>query len=602
MDNKSEPSDRKDKTDTRPDGSGISRRSVLKTGTVALAAGALAGGNASAQDYATSPNLAPGTKTFSAKRTAAPDHPYNMILFISDEEAYHLRPTEGYDLPAREELRRRGTTFHRHYIGSAMCTPSRGVMFSGQPPQINGIYDQMELGYVPSLPKDKPSMGTIFKALGYQTAYFGKFELRKDIIYPKNDINYLESLKEYGFDRFAPDGDKIGGPDQAYDTDMYTGSEAVRWLRTNAHDLNRQGIPWFMVVSFVSPHDIMYADANTAGQKIQESAVGMRLTPPPENEHFEKKWNFPPSPTHFQPLKEKGRPEAQWAYWQGWSEFLGFIPTDKPDMWDIYYNYYLNLIQDNDRNLQTVLNTLSALDLWDSTVVMRTADHGELGGSHGGLRGKGPLPYEEETHVPQVIVHPEHPGGRNCHSITSHLDLIPTLVGMTNKQESDRKKAIEGLPGVDFSSLLQDPDNADTNAVREGILFNYVGLQTVDWHYMKAANVYVAKQEWVPPFTELKPDVSLKGFIYFVFDGRYKFSRYFAPDNFNQPTTLEEILKNNELELYDLEKDTEELLNLALEPEVYKDLILRMNDLMNKLIDKEVGTDDGSFLPRSLFT
>ena len=40
-------------------------------------------------------------------------------------------------------------------------------------------------------------------------------------------------------------------------------------------------------------------------------------------------------------------------------------------------------------DLQAVIDALSALDLWDSTVVMRTADHGELGGSHGGLRGKG---------------------------------------------------------------------------------------------------------------------------------------------------------------------------------------------------------------------
>ena len=114
-----------------------------------------------------------------------------------------------------------------------MCTPSRGVMFSGQPPQVNGVYDQMELGYVPSLSTDKPSMGTIFKQLGYATAYFGKFELRKDIIYPKTDINYTDALREYGFDTFAPDGDKVGAPDQAYDTDTYTAGEAVRWLRTN---------------------------------------------------------------------------------------------------------------------------------------------------------------------------------------------------------------------------------------------------------------------------------------------------------------------------------------------------------------------------------
>lgn len=64
-------------------------------------------------------------------------------------------------MPARAELRKRGTTFEQHYIASAMCTPSRGVIFSGQPPQVNGVVDQMELGYVPSLSRNAPSMGKV---------------------------------------------------------------------------------------------------------------------------------------------------------------------------------------------------------------------------------------------------------------------------------------------------------------------------------------------------------------------------------------------------------------------------------------------------------
>src|SRR3954451_15893742 len=63
--------------------------------------------------------------------------PHNVILIISDQEAYGLHRPKNYELPARAELRRRGTTFERHYIASAMCTPSRGAIFSGQPPQLN---------------------------------------------------------------------------------------------------------------------------------------------------------------------------------------------------------------------------------------------------------------------------------------------------------------------------------------------------------------------------------------------------------------------------------------------------------------------------------
>ena len=577
----------------------VSRRDMLLAGGAAATLGALPKG-AGAADTPGAKMSASESGPYPANRKTPLGRPHNVILFISDEEAYHIRPAEGYTTPAREELMRRGTTFHNHYIGAAMCTPSRGVMFSGQPPQVNGVFDHMELGYVPSLKTDRPSMGTIFKKLGYATAYYGKFELRKDIITPKTDVNYTDALREFGFDQFAPDGDKVGSPDQGYDTDVYTCSEAIRWLRTDAQELNAKGQPWFLVVSFVSPHDIMYADVNQPGKKEQVSAVGQTLTRPPDSSHFATKWKFPESPSHFQPMDTPGRPRVQLVYNIGWSAFLGEIPVHAAEMWYTYYNYYLNLIRDNDRNLQGVIDALSAMDLWDSTVVFRTADHGELGGSHGGLRGKGPLPYEQESHVPAVVVHPEYSGGRACHALTSHIDLIPTLVGLTGADASLRKEALDGLPGHDFSPLLKDPENAKADAIREAVLFNYVGLQTVDALYMIRVCRDIAHGRFAPPFDEAWPDLSGRGFISFVFDGRYKFARYYAPDDFNTPKTLQQLLANNEIELLDLKTDPNEVNNLGVDPETHKDLIMRMNDLLNRMIAKEVGINDGSFLPAAL--
>ncbi|MDJ0514412.1 MAG: sulfatase-like hydrolase/transferase [Methyloceanibacter sp.] len=580
----------------------VSRRDMLVAGGAAAAFGTLPSGAGAEPTEAEQPAKShkQSGKPHPARRSEPLDRPYNLVLFISDEEAYHLRPAEGYSTPGREELMRRGTTFRNHYIGAAMCTPSRGVMFSGQPPQVNGVFDQMELGYVPSLSTGKPSMGTVFKKLGYATAYYGKFELRRDIINPSPSVNYTDALKEFGFDRFAPDGDKVGAPDQGYDTDVYTGSEAVRWLRTEAQELNKKGQPWLLVVSFVSPHDIMYADANEPGSKEQVSAVGMKLTPPPDNNHFATKWTFPKSPSHSESLDAPGRPRAQLVYNIGWSEFLGEIPMNADAMWYNYYNYYLNLIRDNDRNLKGVIDALSALDLWDSTVVFRTADHGELGGSHGGLRGKGPLPYEQECHVPAVIVHPEHAGGRNCQALTSHIDLIPTLVGLTGADADLKSKVLDGLPGHDFSSLLKDAEAAKSDAIREAVLFNYVGLQTVDALYMTRVCRDIAEGRFAPPFSEAKPDMQGRGFISFVYDGRYKFARYYAPDNFNTPTTLEALLANNEIELFDLEADPDEVTNLGIDAEANKDLILRMNDLLNRMIAKEVGVNDGAWLLKAM--
>jgi len=97
-----------------------------------------------------------------------------------------------------------------------------------------------------------------------------------------------------------------------------------------------------------------------------------------------------------------------------------------------------------------------------------------------------------------------------------------------------------------------------------------------------------------PPLSQAKLDK--RGFLSFVYDGRYKFARYYAPTAFNTPRTVEEILRNNDVQLFDLESDPEETHNLALEPDNNRALILRMNELQNDLIAKEVGVNDGRFL------
>ena len=124
----------------------------------------------------------------------------------------------GRALAPLDRLARQGIVFRNHYIASAMCTPSRAAIYSGQPPQVNGVFDQLEAGYVPSLRKDRPNMGSMMKKLGYQTAFFGKWEMEADLIPPKPTVNYSEALQPYGFDIYQPDGDKPGAPNQGYDT------------------------------------------------------------------------------------------------------------------------------------------------------------------------------------------------------------------------------------------------------------------------------------------------------------------------------------------------------------------------------------------------
>jgi hypothetical protein len=67
-------------------------------------------------------------------KPVAGKRPYNVLFVICDQEAYRLFARGDFPLPARDALKRRGVTFRNHYIGSAVCTPSRALFITGTPP------------------------------------------------------------------------------------------------------------------------------------------------------------------------------------------------------------------------------------------------------------------------------------------------------------------------------------------------------------------------------------------------------------------------------------------------------------------------------------
>jgi arylsulfatase A-like enzyme len=60
------------------------------------------------------------------------------------------------------------------------------------------------------------------------------------------------------------------------------------------------------------------------------------------------------------------------------------------------------------------------------------------------------MAYEEGIHIPLIIRHPDVSGGQSCRALTSHLDIVPTLLSMAGMSERRRGDAAgRDLPGKD---------------------------------------------------------------------------------------------------------------------------------------------------------
>jgi arylsulfatase A-like enzyme len=199
-----------------------------------------------------------------------------------------------------------------------------------------------------------------------------------------------------------------------------------------------------------------------------------------------------------------------------------------------------------------------------------------------------------------MILHPAYPGGRSTKAMSSQVDLAPTLLRLTGKPAEDVDRAGAGLKGRDLSKVLSAPEQATIDAVRPAALYNYNMFTYLDAKWFGPfLRILVSDEPMVEKAARLvmqQPNFNNRGAIRSVFDGRYRFSRYFSPLHFNRPTTYEALVADNDLEAYDLKDDPQEMRNLAQDSRV-KDLIVALNASLNARIDEEVGVDDGKFLP-----
>ncbi|GAB6112816.1 sulfatase-like hydrolase/transferase [Desulfomicrobium salsuginis] len=571
----------------------ISRRSFLKISSGMVAASLVEA------SFVHPPGARAAT---TPKPTSAPVAGRPNVLFVfTDQERYFKRHPEGFTLAGHELLRERGVTFHRHYCPAVMCTSSRSVLMTGLQTPDNGMFENCDMPYVKSLSTEVPTIGHMLRKAGYYTAYKGKWHLNRDFDTDRPERLFTKEMEAYGFSDFVWPGDVLAHTLGGYKHDHMIAGSAVSWLRDKGRSLADEGTPWSLFVSLVNPHDIMYFNTDLSGENVQDTGKLLMVSSrAPKHPLYEKRWNAPLPGNLRQPLDAPGRPAAHGEFNRAWGYTLGTIPTE-PARWERFSDFYLNSMRAADLELTTILDELDALGLTENTIIVFTSDHGEMGGAHG-LRGKGPFAYEEAIHLPLIISHPEVQGGRDCAALTGHVDIVPSILSMCGVDAGRRAEfAGRELPGKDFSAVLTSPGTADVHAVRDSVLFTYSGISTNDSELIRIiAEARAVGQDPKAAVQKAgyRPNMKKRGSLRTVFDGRHKFTRYFSPMERNRPESLDELYRWNDVELFDLSADPNEMDNLAVDPKGNAALVTAMNGKLEAIIKAEIGIDDGREMPR----
>ncbi len=430
----------------------------------------------------------------------------DVVLLVTDQE----RAAPPYEPENLTEWRRRalpgarwfddnGVAFRRHYTGSLACVPSRPTMFTGQFPDVHGVTQTDGLGKMRDdsrmrwlRPGEVPTVGHWFRAAGYDTHYDGKWHLshvnlpdgasgqpldtndNDGAVDPAAVQTYLDAdpLEPFGFSGWVgPEPHGGSAANAGYVRDPLIADRLVRWLadryRRRADGDPDALRPFLLVASFVNPHDIVFAPIWLR----RGTPLGpCRFEPPP----------VPPSPTDNEDLSTK--PAAQIAYRAAYPTTYGPGPLiersyrdNAQEYRDLYYRLHVDVDGPLDRVRRAVCEGAAATG--GEAVLVRTADHGELLGAHGGLHQKWFNLYDEATRVPFVIARVGSDGATTAGADpvaepTSHVDLVPTLLGAAEIDQAAVMEELSGrfseahdLPGRNLMPVVDaearpDPDRA----------------------------------------------------------------------------------------------------------------------------------------------
>jgi choline-sulfatase len=423
---------------------------------------------------------------------ALPANP-NLVIFITDQQRqlqYFPSAWTDANLTNLNALTANGLTFANAIVNSARCSPSRGVLTTGLYAPTNGL---VQVGA--SLPTQWPTLTARLQAAGldYQIGYVGKWHMSSSLLAAANqrpnkpatvaqqNAYLLDSYGTPGWD--APDAGTAlgwqsseppphgqpynstantlgGGPNSYTRNDARIADDAIAFLQQL--DPTK---PFLLVVSLVNPHDVwvdMYS--GLLQQAYPEFPAAFDALAGADQ--FTLPASYAGDDLSTKPAIQT---QIRDSYTQTWAQNNGVSPVptqlDSADALS-YLKFYAYLTWLADAELQRVYTALQALPQFDDTLVVRLADHGEMGMSHGGSMEKDCNVYAETLSVPYIFSNPVlFPQAQTCDAQAGLIDIVPTLFGLLGQP-----LAAGQVQGVDLSTLILDPSSSPP---RDSSLFTY---------------------------------------------------------------------------------------------------------------------------------
>ncbi|WP_392839486.1 sulfatase-like hydrolase/transferase [Streptomyces sp. LN500] len=330
----------------------------------------------------------------------------NILFLMTDQHRVDTLGCYGNPniaTPNLDRLAATGTRFDRFYTPTAICTPARASLLTGQAPFRHRLLANYErnVGYLEDLREDAFTFPSALAERDYQLGLVGKWHVgthRNAACYgfdgpdlpgwhnPVDHPDYLAYLEERGLPPYritdlvrgtTPNGNpgnllaaRLQQPVEAT-FEHYLATRAIEQLDKYAAD----GRPFYLATHFFGPH-LPYLLPDAYYDLYDPDLVEL---PPSIAETFE------------------GKPPVQRNYSAHWT--FDTMPIEVTRKLIAVYWGYVTLI---DEQIGRILTRLDELGLTDDTAVFFTADHGEFTGAHR-LHDKGPAMYEDIYRIPGLI-------------------------------------------------------------------------------------------------------------------------------------------------------------------------------------------------------